>query len=457
MYFTYVTRKRVEFIYHYLWHHGMLGREMSSLRHEHLQVRNPGRHNNDAGPDFTNARIVIDGHEWIGDVEIHIKASDWFRHGHDKDPAYNSVILHLVVIDDCRIHRESGEEIPQVTVIMPQNFFLTYADLTRDLNSVRCNHLISSLPPLLLTDWLETLAIERIQMKAQRLLDYHTRLNSDWEQAVFTLVARALGFGLNGQPFEMLAMNLPLKYVYHHADDLLQVEALLFGQAGMLNSCDHIFDEYYQRLCTEYTFLARKYGLRPMRQTLWKYARTRPQNFPHRRIAILARALHKGIRFSSALREANGDFSQLMQLFAIGLDGYWADHFSFGGETATSLPRILSYQSRILLLINIAVPFYTAFASIHGDYMAAEASSSILEKLPAENNAKIKVWQELGLEVPNALRSQSLLQLRDEYCDKARCLECRFGHFFLRREAKPHLCERTDENLNSMRLCMDPV
>ncbi|MDE6810961.1 MAG: DUF2851 family protein, partial [Muribaculaceae bacterium] len=238
----------MEILYHYLWHHGMWGREMPTLQGQTLRVCNPGRHNKDAGPDFCNARLVIDDREWIGDVEIHLKASDWFRHGHDKDAAYNSVILHIVVVDDRRIERPSGEEIPQVTVVMPEQFFLTYADLTSDLKSIRCSYLLSSLPELIREDWLESLAVERLQMKAQRLLDYNRRLNGDREQAVFTLLARGLGFGLNGLPFEMLAMNLPLKYVYHHAENLMQVESLLFGQAGMLNGCDHIFDDYYQQL-----------------------------------------------------------------------------------------------------------------------------------------------------------------------------------------------------------------
>ncbi|MDE5843317.1 MAG: DUF2851 family protein [Muribaculaceae bacterium] len=435
----------------------MWGREMATLQGQRVRICNPGRHNKDAGPDFANARLVIDGREWVGDVEIHVKASDWYRHGHDKDPAYNSVILHIVVVDDRRICRASGEEIPQVTVLMPEKFYVTYAELTKDLKSIRCGYLLGTLPSLIREDWLESLGVERVQMKAQRLLDYNARLNGDWEQAVFVMMARGLGFGLNGLPFEMLAMNLPLKYVYHHAQDLMQVEALLFGQAGMLNACDHLFDDYYQRLCVEYGFLARKYGLRPMNPSVWKYARTRPQNFPHRRIAMLARALHEGVRFSSSLKEAKGDFDKLMEFFSIKIDGYWGSHFAFGSDAGESLPRSLSYASRILLLINVASPFYTAYASLDGDYVSAEASARLLAGLPAEKNSKLKVWEELGFKADDALRSQSLLHLRDEYCDKGRCLECRFGHFFLRRESKPQLCERTAENINSMRLCMEPV
>ncbi|MDE6811124.1 MAG: DUF2851 family protein, partial [Muribaculaceae bacterium] len=212
-----------------------------------------------------------------------------------------------------------------------------------------------------------------------------------------------------------------------------------------------------QQLCAEYGFLARKYGLRPMNPSIWKYARTRPQNFPHRRIALLARALHEGVRFSSSLKEAGGDFNKLMQLFSVSIDGYWANHFTFGADAGTSLPRTLSYSSRVLLMINVASPFYTAFATIDGDYTAAEASAGLLMSLPAEKNSKLRVWEDLGFKATDALRSQALLHLRDEYCDKGRCLDCRFGHFFLRRESKPRLCDRTPDNINSMRLCMEPA
>lgn len=445
----------MELLYHYLWHHRMWGREMSTVQGQQIVVRTPGRHNDDAGPDFSNARIMIDGREWIGDVEIHIKASDWFNHGHDKDPAYNSVILHIVVVDDRRITRDNGEEIPQITVVMPENFYLTYADLTRELKAIRCQRMLKDIPPLLREDWLETLGMERLQMKAQRLLDYNTRLNGDREQAVFALVARGLGFGLNGLPFEMLALNLPLKYIYHHADNLMQVEAILFGQAGMLISSEHIFDEYYHALCNEYAFLARKYGLRPGNRSIWKYARTRPQNFPHRRIALLARMLHQGIHLSSTLTDARGDVEKLSELFSIQLGGYWTDHFAFGDMTEKHLPAALSSASKTLLMINVAAPFYTANASLNGDYLSAEASYDLLRKLPAEKNSKIKVWEEAGFEAADAFRSQALIQLNDEYCEKGRCLDCRFGHFILRCKSKPQVSGENLENINSMELCGD--
>ncbi|MDE6271651.1 MAG: DUF2851 family protein [Muribaculaceae bacterium] len=448
----------MELLYHYLWHHRMLGTVMTDLQGHRIEILAPGRHNDDAGPDFTNARLRIDGKVWSGNIEIHVKASDWMRHRHDSDPAYDNVILHVVAFDDTRIRRQNGEEIPQITAILPEKFFMTYAELARDLKEVRCAPYIPSIPNLIREDWLETLAVERIQAKASRLLDYNSLTGGDWEQAVFILFARGLGFGLNGIPFEILAKNLPLRIIYHHSDSQLQIEALIFGQAGMLNGSDHIFDTYYQSLCAEYGFLARKYGLRPINASLWKYARTRPQNFPHRRLALLARALYEGVRFSSSLEKADGDYDKLFRLFAWEPSDYWKSHADFGSEQGEgSLTSTLSRGSRNLMMINVAAPFYMAHARITGNYDRGELALGLLRGLPAEKNSLIKAWESMGIKADDASRSQALLHLKDQYCDKGRCLECRFGHHILRREVKPQICHRPQPDLNSMPLVREPA
>lgn len=439
----------MELIYHYLWKHKVFGQTLTTVDGSEICINWPGLHNEDSGPDFTGARIHINGQKWVGNVEIHVKASDWYSHGHDSDRAYDSVILHVVAVDDARIKRSDGSEIPQTVVTMPPDFFITYAQLTADLRGTRCASLIPELPSMVKIDWLGTLAIERLQLKAGRLLEYYNSTGSDWEQAVFIALARGLGFGLNGQPFEMLAKNLPLKYVYHHADDLMQVEALLLGQAGLLEPQKYMFDEYYQSLCREYFFLARKYGLRPIRSDIWKYARTRPQNFPHRRIAMLAKALHDGVRFSSGLASADGDIDKLMDFFDWRLDGFWGRHCSFGNpEEEVIMPRTLSDASKELLIINVAAPFYYAHAKLTGNYELGERGANMLERLDAERNSKIAAWRACGIEAEDALRSQALIHLRDEYCDRNRCLECRFGHYFLRNHGRGRLFDwrRTEEN-----------
>lgn len=424
----------MEHLYHYLWKTGLNGSAFTDVDGAHVEVIDPGIHNQDSGPDFFNSKIKINGVEWIGNVEIHLKASDWFRHGHSEDPAYNNVILHVVAVSDKRIRRNGGNFIPQVELTLPENFFRIYSLLAEVNSDIRCARMFSGLPDLNRTDWLESLAVERMQQKAFRVKEIHEATSGDWEQTCFILLARGLGFGLNGDPFEMMAKSLPLRILHHHSDNPLQLEALLFGQAGMLDATMYMFDEYFQALCREYYFLARKYGLRPLRPGVWKYARTRPQNFPHRRIAFLANACLGGFSLFTRLKEYGHDSESLVKLFDMEAEGYWKSHYSFDTE-ARDVPYVLSRSSRILLSINVGVPLLYAYAAKTGDIAMAEKVLGIMQDLPGEYNSIIRQWQSLGFEAKDALRSQALIHLRKEYCDKNKCIYCRFGHYFLRRSA----------------------
>ena len=410
----------------------MFGKTLTDADGAPVEVIDPGNLNSDAGPDFFNSKIKINGTEWVGNIEIHVKASDWMRHGHDTDPAYDSIILHVVNISDRRIHRRDGSLIPQVEITIPQDFLQTYASLTEATTSVKCASAIPTLPGLTITDWLESLSIERIQAKAQKTRDILTLTSNDWEQTCFVMLARALGFGLNGDPFEMLARSVPLRILHHHSDNPLQLQAILFGQAAMLDSSLHIFDEYYQLLCREYYFLARKYGLRPMRPGLWKYARTRPQNFPHRRIAMLAKACEGGFSLFSKILANAGDPDKLRGHFRWQLSGYWHTHFSFDVE-AHGIADTLSEASISLVVINAVAPLLYAYGASRGDPELAERGLDLLSAIPPENNAITRVWNQLGIRADNALRSQALIHLRKEYCDNRKCLSCRWGHSLLRK------------------------
>lgn len=423
----------MEKLFQYLWKSRMFGMNLRGCDGASVEVIDPGRLNTDAGPDFFNSKVRINGQQWAGNIEIHVKASDWHRHGHDADPAYDGIILHVVNISDERIRRRDGTLIPQVEITLPQNFYLTYATLLREATGVKCSPLLPGVSSLAKTDWLESLAVERLQMKARRVRDIHAHTGGDWEQTCFIVFARALGFSLNGDPFEMLARSVPLKYLHHHSDNLFQIESILFGQAGMLDSSLHIFDEYYQMMCREYYFLARKYGLSPMRGDLWKYSRTRPQNFPHRRVALLAKACEGGFSlFSRLLASAGRQPDDMRGLFAFALSGYWSTHFSFDVQSHTA-PDSLSDASVTLLLINVVAPILYACGAMRGDYDLAEKGMSLLEALPPENNSFIRQWHSAGLTADSAWRSQALLHLRREYCDARKCLFCRFGSNVLRR------------------------
>lgn len=428
----------MELIYHYLWKHRLLGMPLHLNDGREVRIISPGIHNNDAGPDFSNAIIVIGEDTWAGNVEIHVKASDWYRHAHHNDPAYDNIILHLVAEDDTQILRADGTIIPQAVVTPPENFFCTYASLTSGLKGIRCAPLIADLPDLIADDWLESVAVERLHIKASRILQYLQQCHGDWEQALFITLARALGFGLNGIPFEMLAKSIPLKIAYRHADSILQIEALLFGQAGMLSPTLFPLDDYYQRLLEEYQFLANKYGLKPMRRDLWKYARTRPGNFPHRRIALLAQIIHEGQPITGTLLDTEGDCDAIIRAFSWRLQGYWATHHDFGSNQLHTEAGALSRPSIESLAVNVAAPFFAAYGNATADIELAQHAPDILEAIAAERNSVVNAWATLGprpLKAKNAWRSQALIHLRQEYCDKERCLECRFGHFLLRDNA----------------------
>lgn len=416
----------MEKLYQYLWKNKLLGKSFNLNDSRPIEIINPGVLNNNAGPDFLNARIRIEGKEWFGNIEIHVKASDWFLHNHHNDPAYDSVLLHVVAINDHTITRKNGDVIPQLTASFPQEFFNLYSALSNEIASVRCAHNLKNFSHLHREDFLESLAVERIQSKAQRILDILQNLGGDWQQTCFVSLARALGFNLNGDPFEILARSLPLNILHRHSDSLLQLEAILFGQAGMLDMSQHIFDEYYQSLCREYYFLARKYNLKPMRREIWKYARTRPANFPHRRIALLAKILLGGFSLLSDILESNGDPAKITEIFNWKAEGYWLSHIDFDREQPMT-PTFLGDSSINLLMINFIAPIIYARAASYGDYEMAEKGLDLWNALPPESNTFIREWKKLGFDCHCAARSQALLQLRKEYCDKNRCLDCRFA------------------------------
>lgn len=413
----------------------MLGRMLRLKDGRELKILHPGVWNENAGPDFSGARLRIGDQLWVGNVELHVRASDWYRHNHHSNLSYDSVVLHVVAIDDAEIKDSTGRLIPQVEVTFPKEFYNLYASLSEKIADVKCSRFLSLVSELSREDWISSLAVERMQEKSMRILEISNTSCGDWQHTCFVVFSRALGFGLNSDPFEMLAASVSLNHLARHSDNLFQLEAILFGQAGMLDMNNHIFDEYYQALCREYYFLARKYSLRPLRSDLWKYAKTRPGNFPHRRIALLAQYLYGGFTMMSDIVEAGGDIEKSRELFAMDLDGYWHTHNRFGDDENVA-PVSLSRESVDLLLINLVAPLLYAHSVSTGDMEMSEKAFSIWEGLDAEKNRYIRQWQGAGIKCEDALHSQGLLQLRKCYCDRNRCFECRFGHALLRKSVK---------------------
>ncbi|MDE6552460.1 MAG: DUF2851 family protein [Muribaculaceae bacterium] len=425
----------MEEIFQLLWAHRMFGLSFPLDSGEMVRVLDPGTLNRDAGPDFFNAKVKINDRMWAGNIEIHMKASDWHRHGHSSDPAYDNVILHVVAHSDTRILRKDGSELPQMKVALPENFYHTFAYLTQTNSDIRCASRIQQIDALRRADWIETLTIERLQHKAARIEDALRDTHGDWNAACFITLARALGFGLNGIPFEMLAQSIDLNHLRRHTDNIIQMEAIFFGQAGMLDPNTYTGDRRYQLMCREYQFLARKYSMHPIPRTAWKFARTRPQNLPYRRIALLAKAMSEMPDLMQRIVQTGGDEDKLRPLFRWQVDQYWSRRLTFGGDCQTEAnPPSLSEPSISVLLINVAAPLLYAYALLHCDHEMKEAAIALLTELPPERNAIIRSWQQLGLTAKDAGSSQALIHLRKEYCERHECLHCRFGHAILRSE-----------------------
>jgi len=424
----------MEGLLQYIWQHRLwLSEDMATNDGRRVRVIDPGLLNTDSGPDFFNAKVEIDGHLWVGNVEIHVRASDWKRHHHDEDRAYDNVILHVVEKDDAPVYRTSGELIPQVELKVSPRFNECYDRLVNAKVELPCAARIKEVPQLTITEWIEALAFERLHGKVDRVQELYDRYHGSWEDICYVMLARTLGFGINNDAFERLARVTPIRLLHKHSDSILQVEALLFGQAGLLNGA-HADDAYYQQLMREYAFLRDKFSLRPIEGTAWKLFRSRPQNFPYRRIALLAQFVLGGFNLMNDILNAP-DTQALRQLFDIELSGYWTTHYSFG-KPSPGAGRALSNSSIDIVLINTVAPLYYARGEITDDYAMTDRAIALLEDIRPERNSIVTLFTSAGIKCDDALTSQALIQLRRNYCEARKCIYCRLGHRLLATDAR---------------------
>ena len=421
----------MEQLLHYVWKHKIFPlKELKTTTGQQVEVIDTGLANTDAGPDFFNAKLKLDGVLWIGNIEIHERSSDWFKHGHHADAGYNSVILHIASEIDTEISRSNGERIPQIQLICPEAVRTNYKELLETDSYPPCYRIIPSLPPFTAHSWMSALQMERFEQKATLLNERLKRCQGNWEDAFFITLARNFGFGLNGDAFETWAHQLPFRAVDKHRNDLFQIEAIFFGQAGILEDSDG--DGYYLRLKKEYTYLQHKFELIPMDASLWRFLRLRPANFPHIRIAQLACLYHRAYGLLSRIMETE-TLQGVRDILKGGTSEYWLTHYTFGGSSP-SRPKTLSNTSLDLLIINTVVTFLYAYGLHKGNRVLCARAGSFLEELKAENNYITRMWEQCGMKASNAADSQALIQLKKEYCDKKKCLYCRIGYEYLKRK-----------------------
>ncbi len=364
----------MEILLHYIWKHRMFPlHPLTTNTGENVEIIDPGLYNRNAGPDFFNAKIKINGIIWVGNVEIHDKASDWYQHGHDKDSAYDNTILHVVGIDNTPVKTSQGETINQMQMEIPEYVKENYTKLLSEDRFQPCHSIVPRLSKLKLHGWMSVLQTERLEMKTIAITERVKKNNGSWEDAYFITLARNFGFGVNGEAFETWAETLSLQSVAHHRDDIFQIEAIFMGQAGLLeptsvpqrHCAKAMSDEYFTKLRKEYQYLSHKFSLTTMPTNLWKFMRLRPQNFPNIRISQLAN-LYYSRKAGLADIISCDTLDMLREKFDTSVTPYWETHYSFGNESQKSEKR-LSKNSVNIIIINTVIPVLFAYGRQHDD------------------------------------------------------------------------------------------
>ena len=422
-----------EELLHFIWKMSLLDpRKLKTTNDEIISIAQSGIHNHDAGPDFLEARVRIDNTLWAGNVEIHINSSDWYKHGHHKDEAYKNVILHVVFNHDKDIfHQNEKHPVPvlQLKDSISPEIIRKYESMLYNSEWIPCAKHLHKVPFLHQVSWLERVLIERLEEKSERIFDQLKNTSGNWQECFYRALARYFGFNVNNQPFEQLASSLPSNILVRHKNNRLQLEALLFGQAGMLPSAQ-FQDEYPNKLSKEYDFLRKKYNLTPLELHQWKFMRTRPSNFPGIRISQLADLIsHSSHLFSKLLEQSSTKSAE--KLFECTASEYWNDRYHFD-KPAPSKPKKLGKKSIQNLLINLMAPFLYAYGKYHNKEDYKTKAIEILEELSPEQNSITKKWRELGIPNKNAARSQALLYLHKNYCKRKKCLNCQIGTYILK-------------------------
>jgi len=422
---------------HFVWKFQYFDKDtLKTFQKEDLQVYHPGTYNHDSGPDFSQARISIDNIQWHGNVEIHTLASDWYLHQHQEDVAYDSVVLHVVWENDKPVSRKDDTQIPVLELKnrVSQDLILSYRKLINNPQSIPCSSNVRYIPELIKNSMLDHCLTQRLESRGNEIYQLLEKNTQDWEETSYQWLAKSFGFKLNKPAFETLSEVLPYKVIKKHNHNLVQLEALLFGQAGFLQEDGQ--DQYFKGLKKEYQFLSHKYQLSESRMDKfhWKFMRTRPSNFPTIRIAQLASLLHKRQHIFQIVKQGLDPASIIGQL-KVEQSNYWKEHYQFGKPSKSRISG-LGRSSIEGLLINTICPLLVVYGKSRGEYIYVEGALKLLQHIKAEENKILRMWKDLGIKVSTAADSQALIQLYQQYCQKKRCLECKVGVYLINNTLK---------------------
>ncbi len=421
-----------EAILHYIWQYKLFSLDdLRTSEGDDMTVLHCGIHNLDSGPDFHQAKIKISQTIWAGNVELHIKSSDWLKHQHQNDKAYDNVILHVVWENDAAVMRTDGTVIPVLELKgrVDEKIIINYENLKLNNYWIPCEKQLKEIDDFTKQQCLDRMMMERLEEKSELFQQLYTELKGDWNEIFYITLAKSFGFKVNTAAFELLAKSLPQRILAKHKNSALQISALVFGTAGLLNR--NYKDEYPRALKNEHQFLKAKYQLNDLQAELWRFAKTRPDNFPTVRLAQFAALILKSQHLFSkiiAIREPKG-FYELFKNLPV--HPYWGAHFLFDKEVSKSSLEIGRSSIDILLLNSIAPLLFFYGRQLNNEFHVKFAVE-LLEFVKPERNRIVKGFEERGLKVYDALGSQGIIHLKKYYCDQKKCLNCGIGLKILR-------------------------
>ena len=417
-----------EELLHHIWQHRLFSQnELRTVDGQPLEILKAGTLNSNAGPDFQNARVRLGATEWVGNVEIHVKSSDWLRHKHQDDTNYANIILHVVFEDDLK---EPLGKFPTLELrhLISDQVLRRYVHLNSSSDEIPCGNQFMEVPELVRSAWFDSLLVGRLQRKSEWMSRLVDECAGDLEQAFMVVVFHAFGMKVNAEPFEQLAKRIPWKVLSKHQDNLFQLEALLFGTSGFLSNPK---DDYHRELKKEFDFLSHKYQLKPLDVSVWKFLRLRPANFPTIRLAQLATLFQTtGAFFKWFSNQHEIDLNRLM----IEPSPYWKTHYNFRTESKSKSKRIGKTMARNVI-INAVVPFLFVSAHREAKPELQDRALNILQQLEPETNVKVSAFADRGFNAQNASETQALIELKTNFCHHKKCLTCSIGANILKRES----------------------
>lgn len=410
---------------HYLWKFKHLRGFFQTEEGLPVRVIDAGSHNKHAGPDFNQAKIYIGNTLWAGHVEIHLKSSDWYLHKHHQDPAYDNVILHVVHEYDKPVFRENGECIPCLCIknLYNPELLERYRGLLENMQFIPCQQQISGINNHFMSIYLEKMAIERLSLKYHEIIHQFQNNRNAWDETCYQYLLAGFGLKNNYENFMLLAKSLPLKFLSKHKNNLFQIEAMLFGQAGLLQP--YFIGKYPNELKKEYTFLQNKFCLTPLNSKIWKFFRQRPSSFPTIRISLFADLLHHSSHLFRKMLDAK-QVDEISVLLQAETGDYWHSHYLFD-KPADNHHRNLGESAKQLIIINIIIPFLFSYGKYRQETVYQEKALDWLNQLNPERHQMIHAWENIGIKPCNAVQSQALVHLQKHYCSRKKCLSCDIG------------------------------